>query len=97
MSRGGHYVHRTSSNVLLLHCIVGPYVFILYMIIIIITRKRAIAKALQPEGHFYFAPVDLPYYQHFLFFCSKILRFGKLRVETTNAGHVTPRPLSTIN
>ena len=33
-----------------------------------ITRKRAIAKALQPEGHFDFAPVDLAYYQHFLFF-----------------------------
>ena len=27
------------------------------------------------------------------FFCSKILRFGKFRVATTNAGHVTPRPL----
>ena len=33
MVRGGHYEHRTSSIVLLLvlHCIVGPYVFILYM------------------------------------------------------------------
>ena len=32
MARGGHYEHRTSSNVLLLHCInVAPYVFILYM------------------------------------------------------------------
>ena len=31
MARGGHYGHRKSSNVLLLHCIVGPYVFILYM------------------------------------------------------------------
>ena len=31
MASGGHYEHRTSSNVLLLHCIVGPYVFILYM------------------------------------------------------------------
>ena len=29
--RGGHYEHRTSSNVLLLHCIVGPYIFTLYM------------------------------------------------------------------
>jgi len=31
MARGGHYEHRTSLNVLLLHCTVGPYVFILYM------------------------------------------------------------------
>ena len=31
MARGGHYEHRKSSNVLLLHCIAGPYVFILYM------------------------------------------------------------------
>ena len=31
MARGGHYEHRTSSSVLLLHCIAGPYVFILYM------------------------------------------------------------------
>ena len=31
------------------------------------------------------------------FLCSKILRFGKFRVATTNAGHVTPRLLSTIN
>jgi len=31
MARGGHYEHRKSSNVLLLHCIVGQYVFILYM------------------------------------------------------------------
>ena len=30
------------------------------------TRKRAIAKALQLEGHSDFAPVDLAYYQHFL-------------------------------
>ena len=30
MARGGHYEHRTSTKVLLLHCIVGPYVFILY-------------------------------------------------------------------
>jgi len=26
-----HFEHLTYSNVLLLHCIVGPYVFILYM------------------------------------------------------------------
>ena len=31
MARGGHFEHLTSSNVLLLHCIVGPYVFTLYM------------------------------------------------------------------
>ena len=29
----------------------------------------------------------------FWVFCSKILRFGKFRVATTNAGHVTPRPI----
>ena len=50
------------------------------------TRKRAIAKALQLKGHCDFAPVDLAYYQHFLgFFGSKILRFGKFRLATTNA------------
>ena len=32
------------------------------------TRKRAIAKALQLEGHPDFEPVDLAYYQHFLGF-----------------------------
>ena len=31
MARSALYEHRTSSNVLLLHCIVGQYVFILYM------------------------------------------------------------------
>ena len=31
MARGGHYEHRTSSNVLVLYRIVGPYVFILYL------------------------------------------------------------------
>ena len=42
------------------------------------TRKRAIAKALQLNGHSDFAPVDQAYYEHFLFFfCSNILRFGK--------------------
>ena len=49
------------------------------------TRKRAIAKALQLGGHPDFAPVDLAYYQHFLgSFCSKILRFGKFCLATTN-------------
>ena len=63
-----------------------------------LTRKRAIAKALQLEGHADFAPVDLAYYQHFLgFFCSKILRFGKFRLATTNADHVAPRPFSALN
>ena len=43
------------------------------------TRKSAIAKALQLKGHSDFAPVHLAYYEHFLvFFCSKILRFGKV-------------------
>jgi len=31
MARNGHFEHLTYSSVLLLHCIVGPYVFILYM------------------------------------------------------------------
>ena len=31
MARRGHYEQQTSLNVLLLHCIVGPHVFILYM------------------------------------------------------------------
>jgi len=31
MASGGHLEHLMSSNVLLLHCIVGPFVFILYM------------------------------------------------------------------
>ena len=35
---------------------------------VILTRKRAIAKALQLKGHSDFAPVDLAYYQHFLGF-----------------------------
>jgi len=53
------------------------------------TRKRAIAKALQLNGHSDFAPVDLAYYQHFLFFCSKILRFGEFRLATTNTDLIT--------
>ena len=32
-----------------------------------------------------------------VFFCSKILRFGKFRLATTNAGHMAPRPLSALN
>jgi len=31
MAIDGHFEHLTSSSVLLLHCIVGPYIFILYM------------------------------------------------------------------
>jgi len=31
MARGGHLKHLTSSSVILLHCIVGPYVFMLHM------------------------------------------------------------------
>jgi len=62
-------------------------------------RKRAIAKALQLEGHPDFAPVDLAYIiSMFWVFCSKIFRFGKFRLATltTNADHVTPRPFSTL-
>jgi len=33
MARGGHFEHLTSSNVLLLHCIVDPYAFIFYMML----------------------------------------------------------------
>jgi len=54
-----------------------------------ITRKRAIAKPLQLKGHSDFAPVDPAYHQHFLFFCSKILRFAKFRLATTNADLLT--------
>jgi len=31
MARRGHFEHLTQSNVFLLHCIVSPYVFILYV------------------------------------------------------------------
>ena len=31
MARLGHFEHLTSFNVLLLHCIVDPYVFIYYV------------------------------------------------------------------
>ena len=48
------------------------------------TRKRAIAKALHLEGHADFTPVDLAYYQHFLCFCWKLMRFGKFRLANTN-------------
>ena len=41
------------------------------------TGKRAVAKALQLEGHPDFAPVDLAYYQHFLgFFVRKYCVLG---------------------
>ena len=61
------------------------------------TRKHAIVKALQLERHPDFAPVNLAYYQHFLGFVSKILRFGKFRLAITNADHVAPCTLSTLN
>ena len=42
------------------------------------TRKRAIAKALQLQGHPDFASVDLAYYQHFLgFFVRKYCVLGR--------------------
>ena len=44
----------------------------------IITRKRAIAKALQLEGHPDFAPVDLAYYQHFLGFLFETIAFWEV-------------------
>ena len=43
-----------------------------------VTRKRAIAKALQLKGHSDFAPVDLAYYQHFLDF------FAHRRTDAVN-------------
>ena len=56
----------------------------------VLTRKRAIAKALHLEGHSDFAPVDVAYYQHFLcFFCWQILRFGKFRLANTNTELLT--------
>ena len=43
-----------------------------------VTRKRAIAKALQFKGHSDFAPVDLAYYQHFLFFLFENIAFWEV-------------------
>ena len=56
------------------------------------TRKRAIAKALQLEGQSIWHIISI-----FWGFCSKILRFGKFCLATTNADHVAPRPFSTLN
>ena len=42
------------------------------------TRKREIAKALQLKGHSDFAPIDLAYYQHFLFFLFENIAFWKV-------------------
>ena len=42
------------------------------------TRKRAIAKALQLNGHSDLAPVDLAYYQHFLFFLFENIAFWEV-------------------
>ena len=42
------------------------------------TRKRAIVKALQLEGHPDFAPVDLAYSQHFLFFLFENIAFWEV-------------------
>ena len=39
---------------------------------------RAIAKALQLEGHSDFAPVDLVYYQHFLGFLFENIAFWEV-------------------
>ena len=46
--------------------------------ITIITIKRAIAKALQLEGHPDFAPVDLAYYEHFLGFLFENIAFREV-------------------
>ena len=54
------------------------------------TRKRAIAKALHLEGHSDFAPVDVAYYQHFLFFfLFQNIAFLKFRLASTNADLLT--------
>ena len=42
------------------------------------TRKRAIAKTLQLKGHSDYAPVDLAYYQHFLFFFLENIAFWEV-------------------
>ena len=42
------------------------------------TRKRAIAKALQLKGHSDFAPVDLACYQHFLFLLFENIAFWEV-------------------
>ena len=62
------------------------------------TRKRAITKALQLEGHLDFAPVDLACYQHFLgFFVRKCCVLGSSAWQRRNADHVAPLPFSTLN
>ena len=43
-----------------------------------LTRKRAIAKALQLEGHPDFGPVDLAYYQHFMGFLFENIAFWEV-------------------
>ena len=48
----------------------------------LVTRKRAIANALQLKGHSDFAPVDVAYYQHFLFFLFENIAF--LEVPPSN-------------
>ena len=42
------------------------------------TRKRAIAKALQLNGHSDFAPVNVAYYQHFLSFLFENIAFSEV-------------------
>jgi len=44
----------------------------------VLTRKRAIAKASQLEGHPDFAPVDLAYYHHFLSFLFENIAFREV-------------------
>ena len=63
----------------------------------ILTRKRAIAKALQLEGHPDFAPVDLAYYQHFLDFLFENIAFWEVPPGNHNCRSHSPRPFSTLN
>ena len=44
----------------------------------VLTRMRAIAKALHLEGHSDFAPVDLAYYQHLLCFLFENIAFWEV-------------------
>ena len=61
------------------------------------TRKRAIAKALQHEGHPDFAPVDLANYQHFLGFLFENIAFWEVPPGNHKCSHVAPRPFPTLN
>ena len=61
------------------------------------TRKRAIAKALQLEGHPDLAPVDLAYYQHFLVFLFENIAFWEVPPGNHKCRSHGATPFSTLN